>query len=87
MKSTLIGSSYISPYASMATEFIDPDECNRDYRYEEFLRAKRVTPRVAGLQSVPDLHAAMFPHQKDVTSWALRLGRAAAFPVRVWAKA
>jgi DNA modification methylase len=47
--------------------------------YEEFLDAKRFTPRVAGLTEVPALNPAMFPHQKDVTSWALRLGRSAAF--------
>lgn len=47
--------------------------------YESFLESKRFTPRVAGLEKIPELNPCMFPHQKDVTSWALRLGRAAAF--------
>jgi hypothetical protein len=47
--------------------------------YEAFLTRKRFTPRLAGLSIVPELNQAMFPHQRDVTSWALRLGRAAAF--------
>lgn len=47
--------------------------------YEQFLAAKRFTPKVAGLTTVPELNLSMFPHQRDVTSWALRLGRAAAF--------
>ncbi len=47
--------------------------------YEAFLEAKRFTPRLAGLTDIPPLNPAMFPHQADVTRWALRLGRAAAF--------
>jgi hypothetical protein len=34
---------------------------------------------VAGLLDVPALNPMMFPHQRDTTHWALRLGRAAAF--------
>lgn len=47
--------------------------------YEEFLEAKRFTPKVAGLTEIPPLNSSMFPHQRDVTTWALRLGRSAAF--------
>jgi DNA modification methylase len=72
--------SYMSPHAVMGSEMIDPDERNRDYRaYEKFLDAKRFTPRLAGLTDIPALNPSMFPHQADVTRWALRLGRAAAF--------
>ena len=47
--------------------------------YEQFLADKRFTPRIAGMIEVPELNSAMFPHQRDVTMWALRLGRSAAF--------
>jgi superfamily II DNA or RNA helicase len=47
--------------------------------YEQFLKRKAITPIVSGLTTVPGLNAAMFPHQRDVCSWALRLGRSAAF--------
>jgi len=47
--------------------------------YEEFLESKRFTPIVSGLTEIPELNPAMFPHQRDVCAWALRLGRAAAF--------
>src|SRR5208282_889919 len=46
--------------------------------YERFLERKRYTPIVSGLTVVPELNPNMFPHQRDVTSWALRLGRSAA---------
>jgi len=48
-------------------------------QYEKFLERKRYTPIVSGLTDIPELNINMFPHQRDVTSWALRLGRAAAF--------
>ena len=47
--------------------------------YQEFLRDKAFAPIISGLSYLPDLHTSMFPHQRDVCSWALRLGRAAAF--------
>ncbi len=59
----------------MGSEMIDP-MC---FSYERFLEAKRFTPIVSGMTTVPPLNPAMFPHQRDVCSWALRLGRAAAF--------
>lgn len=47
--------------------------------YEQFLERKRFTPIVAGLTEIPPLNPMMFPHQVDTCTWALRLGRAAAF--------
>lgn len=61
--------------AVMGAEFIDPAE----FSYEWFLKRKRFTPIMSGLAKIPPLNLAMFPHQHDVTAWALRLGRAAAF--------
>lgn len=48
-------------------------------QYEKFLERKRYTPIVSGLTDIPELNTNMFPHQRDVTSWSLRLGRSAAF--------
>jgi DNA modification methylase len=67
----------LPPNAVMGSELIDPRQ--RLTAYERFLEAKRFAPIVSGFKDIPPLCAAMFPHQKDVTSWALRLGRAAAF--------
>ena len=47
--------------------------------YEAFLARKAVTDPMTGLADVPDLPAAMFPFQRDITSWALRRGRSAIF--------
>jgi len=47
--------------------------------YEEFLAAKRIHSNPVGLTKIPRINKKMFPHQHDVTSWALRLGKAAAF--------
>ncbi len=47
--------------------------------YQEFLARKAVTDPMTGLAKVPELPAAMFPHQRDITAWALRRGRAALF--------
>jgi superfamily II DNA or RNA helicase len=62
----------------MGSEFILPDQRNWA-EYARFLERKRFTPIVSGLKTVPPLNPAMFPHQRDTCSWALRLGRAAAF--------
>jgi hypothetical protein len=62
----------------MGAELILPDQRNWT-EYDRFLERKRFTPQVAGLTSIPPLNAAMFPHQSDITAWALRLGRAAVF--------
>lgn len=47
--------------------------------YGEFLSRKRVTDPATGLASVPRLPGFLFPHQRDIVSWALRRGRAAIF--------
>lgn len=47
--------------------------------YQDFLAKKQFSVQPAGLHSVPALNAKMFPHQRDVCSWALRMGRAATF--------
>lgn len=62
---------------TMGAEFIE----HRD-RYDEFLRSKAIVSHAHGLTEIPALHRAMSgPHQyqADVTAWALRLGKAAAF--------
>lgn len=61
--------------AVMGAEFIDPAE----FDYEAFLCSKQMRPNVSGLTTVPALHGSMFPHQRDVTHWALRLGKSAVF--------
>lgn len=47
--------------------------------YEQFLESKRFSPSASGLLDIPPLNLQMFPHQADTCSWALRLGRSAAF--------
>lgn len=47
--------------------------------YADFLARKAIVDPMTGLDVVPDLPAQMFPHQHDITSWALRRGRAALF--------
>lgn len=47
--------------------------------YTDFLAAKAMVDPMTGLSDVPDLPSAMFPFQHDITSWALRRGRAALF--------
>jgi len=47
--------------------------------YEDFLARKKMVDPATGIKDVPDLHPSMFPFQRDVTSWALRRGRAALF--------
>ena len=48
-------------------------------RYEDFLDRKRMIDPDTGMVSVPDLPGFLFPHQRDIVSWALRRGRAAVF--------
>ena len=66
------------PNCSMGSELILPNQRNWS-EYDRFLERKRFTPQAAGLTEIPPLNPSMFPHQRDVTGWALRLGRAAAF--------
>lgn len=46
--------------------------------YESFLAGKRRIVHPVGF-SVPTLHERLFPFQRDIAAWALRLGRAAVF--------
>lgn len=47
--------------------------------YLQFLERKRRIDPMTGLANVPALPDAMFAFQRDITSWALRRGRAALF--------
>ncbi len=58
----------------MGSEFIIPDQRNWG-EYDKFLAGKQIRPVVSGLTAIPRLHRKMFPFQRDVTQWALKLGR------------
>ena len=47
--------------------------------YDEFLARKRIVDPMTGIADVGPLPSIMKPHQADITSWALRRGRAAIF--------
>lgn len=47
--------------------------------YDDFLAHKRVVDPMTGLSDVGELPLIMKDHQRDITSWALRRGRAAIF--------
>ena len=47
--------------------------------YLEFLAKKQIADTPTGFENPPSLPDAMFPFQRDITSWALRRGRAALF--------
>lgn len=47
--------------------------------YSRFLAAKAISDPMTGLTDIPPLPACLFPHQADITRWALRRGRAALF--------
>jgi len=47
--------------------------------YYDFLARKRVVDPMTGMREVFNLPMVMKPHQRDITSWALRRGRAAVF--------
>ena len=47
--------------------------------YQEFLQKKKVIDTPTGLKDIPKLNAKMKPFQHDITSWALRRGRACIF--------
>ena len=47
--------------------------------YEEFLAKKRMVDPMTGMVGAIELPSVMKPHQHDLTSWALRRGRAAIF--------
>lgn len=47
--------------------------------YVLFLARKLITDPMTGLDEVPALPDCLFPHQRDIVTWALRRGRAALF--------
>ncbi|MFN3549244.1 MAG: helicase [Mesorhizobium sp.] len=47
--------------------------------YRQFLDAKRMADPATGIPVPRDLPDYLFPHQRDITRWALRRGRAAIF--------
>lgn len=47
--------------------------------YVQFLARKLITDPMTGLDEVPPLPDCLFPHQRDIVTWALRRGRAALF--------
>ena len=47
--------------------------------YADFLASKAIDDPCTGLVEVPALPECLFPHQRDIVSWALRRGRAALF--------
>lgn len=46
--------------------------------YDDFIRAKSASKTFDGIDP-GELHASLFPHQRDIVRWALRKGRAAVF--------
>lgn len=50
-----------------------------EVKYAEFLKRKTVVDVPTGLKVIPPLCAQLFDFQKDITSWALKRGRAAIF--------
>ena len=48
--------------------------------YEDFIASKRIYARPSGFAGQPDeLDSRLFPFQREITAWALKLGRAATF--------
>lgn len=47
--------------------------------YAAFLASKRISDPATGFADPPEMPAFMSPHQRDITRWALRRGRAAIF--------
>lgn len=47
--------------------------------YQDFLARKAILDPMTGIDDVPELPSCLFPHQRDIVSWALRRGRAALF--------
>ena len=46
-----------------------------DQAYADFLAGKQPRPIASGLDAVPTLHPALFPHQRDAVAFGLRQGR------------
>lgn len=47
--------------------------------YHDFLAHKRIVAPPAGIEAPGELSDSLFPFQRDITTWALRRGRAAVF--------
>lgn len=47
--------------------------------YRTFVEGKLQFVAPAGMESVPELHPTLYPHQRDLTRWALQRGRCALF--------
>lgn len=47
--------------------------------YQAFLARKAILDPMTGLTDIPELPDCLFPHQRDIVSWALRRGRSALF--------
>lgn len=47
--------------------------------YQQFLARKRIVDPMTGMANVNNLPSFLFPHQRDIVTWALRRGRAAIF--------
>ena len=47
--------------------------------YDDFLLAKQFRDNPTGITEIPELNAMMKPFQHDITTWALRRGRACIF--------
>lgn len=47
--------------------------------YDQFVDSKLTRVPATGLSQVPELHASLFPFQRDLVTWALKRGRAAIF--------
>lgn len=65
------------PGVTQGPEFSDP--MARFTEYDRFLLDKQFRIQATGLCDVPPLNNKMFAYQKDVCSWALRMGRSAVF--------
>lgn len=46
-----------------------------DQAYADFLAGKQPRPMASGLDAVPPLHPALFPHQRDAVAFGLKQGR------------
>lgn len=60
------------------TDAVVRGQAGRD-AYEQFLATKRIIDPETGIPGAIELPEVMMPHQRDITRWALRRGRAAIF--------
>ena len=58
-----------------------PTSDDKQMSYSEFVQSKLSSSPMTGLESVGTLPEAMFPHQRDLVTWALRRGRSAVLPI------